>query len=91
MREIDKFVPSVFALIFHSIQATFTKRKNGLIKKAMELSILCDCEVALIVFSSNNKLFQYASSKMDQILLRYTDYTEPHRPLSNSDVRNSII
>eukprot|EP00029_Vermamoeba_vermiformis_P005283 TRINITY_DN1788_c0_g1_i1.p1 TRINITY_DN1788_c0_g1~~TRINITY_DN1788_c0_g1_i1.p1 ORF type:complete len:463 (-),score=65.76 TRINITY_DN1788_c0_g1_i1:201-1589(-) len=66
-------------------QATFTKRKNGLIKKAMELSILCDCEIALIIFNSNNKLYQYSSTDMDKILLKYTDYNEPHSPLSNSD------
>ncbi|PRP81576.1 hypothetical protein PROFUN_01083 [Planoprotostelium fungivorum] len=66
-------------------QATFTKRKNGLIKKAMELSILCDCEIALIIFSSNNKLFQYASKDMDSCLLRYTEFNEPHKPLANSD------
>jgi hypothetical protein len=66
-------------------QATFTKRKNGLIKKAMELSILCDCEIALIIFNSNNKLYQYSSTDMDKILLKYTDYNEPHSPLSNND------
>ncbi|ETN72370.1 SRF-type transcription factor, partial [Necator americanus] len=36
---------------------TFTKRKFGLMKKAYELSVLCDCEIALIVFNSTNKLF----------------------------------
>lgn len=66
-------------------QATFTKRKNGLIKKAMELSILCDCEISLIIFNPQNKLFQYASSNMDRILLRYTEHSEPHRPLTNND------
>lgn len=66
-------------------QATFTKRKNGLIKKAMELSILCDCEIALIIFSSNNKLFQYSSTEMDKILLRYTEYSDSHKPMTNQD------
>ena len=52
---------------------TFLKRKFGLMKKAYELSVLCDCEVALIIFNSNKKLVQYASNDMDQILLRYTE------------------
>jgi hypothetical protein len=72
-------------------QATFTKRKNGLIKKAMELSILCDCEIALIIFNSNNKLYQYSSTDMDKILLKYTDYNEPHSPLSNNDVSHFTL
>ncbi|PQQ10416.1 hypothetical protein Pyn_19160 [Prunus yedoensis var. nudiflora] len=32
-------------------QVTFCKRRNGLLKKAYELSLLCDAEVSLIVFS----------------------------------------
>ncbi|KAL5982388.1 hypothetical protein ACLOJK_016459 [Asimina triloba] len=43
-------------------QVTFSKRRRGLFKKAEELSILCDAEVALIVFSATGKLFEYASS-----------------------------
>jgi len=66
-------------------QATFTKRKNGLLKKAMELSILCDCEIAVIIFSSNNKLIQYSSHEMDKILLKYTEYNEQHKPMTNAD------
>lgn len=37
-------------------------------KKAYELSVLCDCEIALIIFSSNNKLYQYASTDMDKVI-----------------------
>ncbi|KAL9234422.1 hypothetical protein vseg_009294 [Gypsophila vaccaria] len=44
-----------------SRQVTFSKRRNGLIKKANELSILCDAEIALIVFSSRGKLFEFSS------------------------------
>eukprot|EP00026_Physarum_polycephalum_P006248 Phypoly_transcript_06290.p1 GENE.Phypoly_transcript_06290~~Phypoly_transcript_06290.p1 ORF type:complete len:594 (+),score=118.36 Phypoly_transcript_06290:223-1782(+) len=51
----------------------------------MELSILCDCEIALIIFSSNNKLFQYSSTEMDKILLRYTEYSDSHKPMTNQD------
>ena len=38
-------------------QVTFTKRKFGLMKKAYELSVLCDCEIAVIIFNSHNKVF----------------------------------
>ncbi|KAF9560532.1 myocyte enhancer factor, partial [Lunasporangiospora selenospora] len=37
-------------------QVTFQKRRFGLMKKAMELSVLCDCQIGLIIFNSNNKL-----------------------------------
>ncbi|KAM9376677.1 myocyte enhancer factor 2aa isoform 2-T4 [Pholidichthys leucotaenia] len=67
-------------------QVTFTKRKFGLMKKAYELSILCDCEIALIIFNSSNKLFQYASTDMDKVLLKYTEYNEPHESRTNSDI-----
>ncbi|KAL2094083.1 hypothetical protein ACEWY4_011395 [Coilia grayii] len=68
------------------LQVTFTKRKFGLMKKAYELSVLCDCEIALIIFNSSNKLFQYASTDMDKVLLKYTEYNEPHESRTNSDI-----
>ncbi|CAA7030869.1 unnamed protein product [Microthlaspi erraticum] len=42
-------------------QVTFSKRRSGLLKKAHEISVLCDAEVALIVFSSKGKLFEYST------------------------------
>uniref|UniRef100_A0A0D9W8J2 Uncharacterized protein n=1 Tax=Leersia perrieri TaxID=77586 RepID=A0A0D9W8J2_9ORYZ len=42
-------------------QVTFSKRRNGLLKKAYELSVLCDAEVALIIFSSRGKLYEFGS------------------------------
>lgn len=55
------------------LKVTFLKRKYGLMKKAYELSVLCDCEIALIIFNSNNKLVQYASTEIDKILMKYTE------------------
>lgn len=71
-------------------QVTFTKRKFGLMKKAYELSVLCDCEIALIIFNSSNKLFQYASTDMDKVLLKYTEYNEPHESRTNADIINAL-
>lgn len=44
-------------------QVTFSKRRRGLLKKAEELSVLCDADVALIIFSSTGKLYEYSSSR----------------------------
>ncbi|KAL9246585.1 hypothetical protein vseg_020102 [Gypsophila vaccaria] len=53
-------------------QVTFAKRRNGLLKKAYELSVLCDAEVALIVFSNRGKLYEFCSSpSMLKTLERY--------------------
>ena len=43
-------------------QVTFAKRRNGLLKKAYELSVLCDAEVALIIFSNRGKLYEFCST-----------------------------
>ncbi|XP_051124132.1 agamous-like MADS-box protein AGL15 isoform X1 [Andrographis paniculata] len=51
-------------------ELTFSKRRASLFKKANELSILCEADVAVVV-SSNGKLFDYASSSAKKILLRY--------------------
>nr|AGW23364.1 MADS box protein MADS62 [Gossypium hirsutum] len=53
-------------------QVTFAKRRNGLLKKAYELSVLCDAEVALIIFSNRGKLYEFCSSSgMLKTLDRY--------------------
>ncbi|MED6207446.1 MADS-box transcription factor [Stylosanthes scabra] len=63
-------------------QVTFSKRRSGLLKKAFELSVLCDAEVALIIFSSRGKLFQYSSSDISRIIERYRQCR--YNKLSNS-------
>ncbi|XP_052158582.1 MADS-box transcription factor 5 [Oryza glaberrima] len=55
-----------------SRQVTFAKRRNGLLKKAYELSVLCDAEVALIIFSTRGRLFEFSTSScMYKTLERY--------------------
>ncbi|XP_055817355.1 agamous-like MADS-box protein MADS3 isoform X2 [Solanum dulcamara] len=52
-------------------QVTFSKRRNGLLKKAYELSVLCEAEVALIIFSSRGKLYEFGSAGITNTLERY--------------------
>ncbi|KAL2897574.1 Agamous-like MADS-box protein AGL15 [Bienertia sinuspersici] len=55
----------------NSRQVTFSKRRSGLLKKAHELAVLCDAEVAVIIFSSTGRLFEFSSSSMKRTLARY--------------------
>eukprot|EP00250_Pteridium_aquilinum_P026393 c32943_g1_i1 orf=278-937(-) len=57
-------------------QVTFSKRRVGLMKKAQELSILCDADVGLIIFSSSGKLFEFASSSMAKLIERRMKITK---------------
>ncbi|KAE8667211.1 Agamous-like MADS-box protein AGL9-like protein [Hibiscus syriacus] len=66
-------------------QVTFAKRRNGLLKKAYELSVLCDAEVALIIFSNRGKLYEFcSSSSMVKTLERYQkcNYGAPETDVS---------
>jgi len=68
-------------------KVTFTKRKAGLMKKAMELSMLCDCEVGLIIFTPkpDQKLYKYASKDMDSVVRRVKTATGPIESLHNAE------
>ncbi|KAL1562817.1 Agamous-like MADS-box protein mads1 [Salvia divinorum] len=56
-------------------QVTFCKRRNGLLKKAYELSVLCDAEVALVVFSTRGRLYEYANNSVRATIDRYKKAT----------------
>ncbi|AED96139.1 AGAMOUS-like 71 [Arabidopsis thaliana] len=58
-----------------SRQVTFSKRRSGLFKKAHELSVLCDAQVAAIVFSQSGRLHEYSSSQMEKIIDRYGKFS----------------
>ncbi|KAK8923499.1 MADS-box transcription factor 27 [Platanthera zijinensis] len=60
-------------------QVTFSKRRNGLLKKAKELAVLCDAEVGLIIFSSTSRLYDYASTSMKSVIERYNKTNEDHQ------------
>nr|AAM51776.1 MADS-box gene 2 protein [Spinulum annotinum] len=74
-----------------SRQVTFSKRRGGLLKKAHELSVLCDAQVALIIFSSTGKLFEYASPSMKEILDRYGKYPEGVQTGTVTDPNNDVM
>nr|BAN19214.1 suppressor of overexpression of CO1 like protein [Chrysanthemum x morifolium] len=73
-----------------SRQVTFSKRRNGLLKKAFELSVLCDAEVALVIFSPRGKLYEFANSSMQETIERYRSHVKDIQTDTSSveDVQN---
>ncbi|PKI47707.1 hypothetical protein CRG98_031840 [Punica granatum] len=72
-------------------QVTFAKRRNGLLKKAYELSVLCDAEIALIIFSTRGKLYQFSSSSSSyqeylKLKARVEDLQQTQRNLLGEDL-----
>ena len=88
MKETDKSVDTIILYMIYDnlVQITFSKRKYGLLKKAYELSILCDTEIAIMMITSNSKLYQYASSNINEFLMKYTEIQEPFESKTNADV-----
>ncbi|GMP57564.1 hypothetical protein CsSME_00021600 [Camellia sinensis var. sinensis] len=70
-----------------SRQVTFSKRRGGLVKKARDLSVLCDVDVALLVFSSRGKLYQFcsANNSMAKILKQYHHHSGAKGRFSTGD------
>lgn len=54
-------------------QVTYSKRRNGLIKKAYELSVLCDIDIGLIMFSPSGKLTQYSNCSIEDVITRFAN------------------
>ncbi|KAM3353771.1 hypothetical protein ACQJBY_024752 [Aegilops geniculata] len=68
-----------------SRQVRFSKRRSGLFKKAFELSLLCDAEVALLVFSPAGKLYEYSSSSIEATYDRYQRFAGPGMNVNGGD------
>lgn len=56
-------------------QVTFSKRRTGLFKKASELCILCDAQIAIIVFSPAEKAFCFGQPSLEAVLRPYEGAT----------------
>nr|ADB81907.1 MIKC* MADS-box transcription factor [Funaria hygrometrica] len=67
-------------------QVTYSKRRNGLIKKAYELSVLCDIDIALIMFSPSGKLTQYSNCSIEDVIGRFANLPMHERNKSFEDM-----
>ncbi|KAH0975721.1 hypothetical protein GBA52_017620 [Prunus armeniaca] len=62
-------------------QVTFSKRRNGILKKAKELSILCDVDIVLLMFSPTGRptLLQGERSNVEEIISKFAQLTPQER------------
>ncbi|GLJ12370.1 hypothetical protein SUGI_0189530 [Cryptomeria japonica] len=81
---------SYFFTLDHCLLVTYSKRRNGLIKKAYELSILCDIDIALIMFSPSGRLSHFSGKKrIEDVITRYVNLPEHERGrLQNQELLN---
>ncbi|KAJ8769377.1 hypothetical protein K2173_002581 [Erythroxylum novogranatense] len=72
---------------------TFAKRKSGLVKKAYELSTLCDIPVLLIIFSPAGKLILFdAKESLEETFKQFIALPEQHRGcLQNQELIHRVI
>ncbi|XP_060173265.1 agamous-like MADS-box protein AGL27 [Lycium barbarum] len=64
-------------------QVAFCKRRKGLLKKAKELSILCDVDVVVVIFSNNGKLYEFSNTNsLTGILQQYESQVEADKEIS---------
>lgn len=62
-------------------QVTYSKRRNGILKKAKELSILCDIDIVLLMFSPTGRptLFQGENSNIEDVIAKFSQLTPQER------------
>ncbi|XP_021903565.1 agamous-like MADS-box protein AGL12 [Carica papaya] len=76
-------------------QVTFCKRRAGLLKKAKELSVLCDADIGLFIFSSHGKLYELATNgTMQELIERYAKLNgaaQPYELSINLDTKEETI
>jgi len=61
-------------------QVCFSKRRQGLFKKASELSILCGAMVGAIVFSPAGRSFSFGHPSIDEVISRFLSSVNPNGP-----------
>lgn len=63
-------------------QVTFSKRRQGLFKKANELCTLCAVEAVIIIFSPGGKAFSFGQPSVETIIKRLLDSTSSSSPIN---------
>lgn len=69
-----------------NLQVTFSKRRNGLFKKASEISTRCGAESALVVFSPGGKPFSFGHPNVERVISRFLDEDDHNSPPTTDEL-----
>jgi hypothetical protein len=72
-------------------QSTFYKRRDGLFKKARELSVLCDVDLLLLLFSTSGKLYHYLSPTVPSVKDMVERYEAATHTKAWTDIRQVTV
>ncbi|KAI5067713.1 hypothetical protein GOP47_0018241 [Adiantum capillus-veneris] len=66
-------------------RVTFNKRRIGLLKKAYEISVLCEVDIALIFFGQNGEMtcFEGPRSSIEEVVMEFARATPAERTMSH--------
>ncbi|KAG2735167.1 hypothetical protein G9P44_001381 [Scheffersomyces stipitis] len=67
---------------------TFVKRKAGLFKKAHELAVLCQVDLAVIIVGSNNKIYEFSSVDTGELIKSYQHTCKTKQPQESKSPEN---
>ncbi|CAL5333198.1 unnamed protein product [Camellia sinensis] len=94
--EGDAIVKQLLALQINAEKYFFGIRKSlvefdEVLENAHEISVLCDADIGLIIFSAKGKLFEYSTTScMERILERYERYSYAERQLVAADIDSQV-
>ncbi|XP_039834351.1 agamous-like MADS-box protein AGL29 [Panicum virgatum] len=71
-------------------QVRFSKRRQGLFKKASELSILCGAMVAAVVFSASGRSFSFGHPSFDDVVNRFLSPVPTDAPAPGGNEEGSM-
>ena len=54
-----------------NLQVTFSRRRSGLFKKAIELSTLSDAQISLVLISPSEKVISFGHHNIDTVIDHY--------------------
>ncbi|CAN6203436.1 unnamed protein product [Urochloa humidicola] len=71
-------------------QVCFSKRRQGLFKKASELSILCGAMVGTVVFSQVGRSFSFGHPSIDEVINRFLNPVTRDGPASGAPSHGNV-